>query len=67
MSLLYSKYLLGTDKYGRRVTMTQEGDDITIEIEPSSQRDDGEKIQSLSGSLLTEAARILNSQKEDRG
>ncbi len=56
---ILTKWELGHDKYGRRVTMTKRDHDYEIEIEPSSQRDDGERIHSLSAPLLQEAARIV--------
>lgn len=56
---ILTKWELGHDKYGRRVTMTRQANDYEIEIEPSSQRDDGERIRSLSAPLLKEAARIV--------
>ena len=43
---------------GRRVAMTRDGQDFCIEIEPLDQRDDGEKINSLSRELLVEAGKI---------
>lgn len=55
------KWELGLDQYGRRVTMTKEGNDFMIEIEPGNQRDDGERIRSLSEDLLKEAARVASS------
>lgn len=58
MTLVLTKWELGRDRYGRRVTMTKEGNDFMIEIEPCSQRDDGERIRSLSADLLKEAARV---------
>lgn len=56
---ILTKWELGHDKYGRRVTLTRQGADFSIEIEPSSQRDDGERIHSLSAPLLQEAGRIV--------
>jgi len=52
------RWHIGSDRYGRRVFLMKEGHDYTIDIEPSSQRDDGEKIRSLSRDLLVEAARV---------
>ncbi|MEX2480212.1 MAG: hypothetical protein WD928_05060 [Gammaproteobacteria bacterium] len=49
---------LGRDRHGRRVTMTREGDDFSIRIEPFDQRDDGELIRTLSADLLVEAGEI---------
>lgn len=56
-----TKWELGRDRYGRRVTMSREKDDFSIEIEPANQRDDGERIRSLSASLLIEAGRLAAS------
>lgn len=61
---ILTKWQLGSDRYGRRVTMTREGSDYKIEIEPSSQRDDGERIHSLSGPLLIEAGKIASGQRD---
>ncbi len=61
MSLVLMKWELGRDRYGRRVTMTKEGNDFMIEIEPCNQRDEGERIRSLSADLLKEAARVAGS------
>lgn len=61
---ILTKWHLGADRYGRRVTMTREGNDFKIEIEPSSQRDDGERIHSLSAPLLIEAGKIAASAKD---
>lgn len=49
---------IGRDRYGRRVTLTKTGHDWKIEIEPCNQRDDGERIYSLSRELLIEAGEI---------
>lgn len=57
------KWQLGADRYGRRVTMTREGNDFMIEIEPCNQRDDGERIRSLSRELLIEAGKIAQEAK----
>jgi hypothetical protein len=57
-SSIMTVWELGHDRYGRRVTMTCKGEDFEIEIEPCNQRDDGERIHSLSAPLLIEAARI---------
>lgn len=56
-------WTLGSDRFGRRVTLTREGDDFTIRIEPSSQRDDGEIIRSLSAPLLIEAGEIAKGER----
>jgi hypothetical protein len=58
---ILTKWELGHDRYGRRVTMTRQGHDFAIEIEPINQRDDGERIHSLSADLLKEAARVAGS------
>lgn len=54
------KWHLGSDRYGRTVTLTVEPTrhDWTIEIEPINQRDDGEIIRSLSRDLLIEAGKV---------
>lgn len=52
------KWEIGRDRHGRRVTMTREGDDFMIEIEAANQRDDGERIRSLSAPLLIAAGEI---------
>ncbi len=57
------KWELGHDRYGHRVTMTREGYDFRIEIEPCSQRDDGEIIRSLSKNLLIAAGDIAREQR----
>jgi hypothetical protein len=53
------KWVIGFDRFGRRVTLTKEGDDIHIESEPMSQLDDGEKIRNLSVALIRAAAEAL--------
>lgn len=58
------KWVLGADRYGRRVTMTREGHDYRIDIEPCNQRDDGEIIRSLSRDLLLKAGEIANAERE---
>lgn len=56
------KWTLGNDAHGRRVTLTWTAPhDWMIEIEPSSQRDEGERIRSLSPELLVEAGRVAAS------
>jgi len=60
---ILTKWELGRDRYGRRVTMTKQGNDFEIEIEPCNQRDDGERINSLSAMLIQEAARIVSERR----
>lgn len=55
------RWELGRDRYGRRAVLTKEGDDFSIQIEPSSQRDDGENIRSLTGQMLIDAGVIAQS------
>lgn len=57
------KWELGRDRFGRRVTMTREGQDWKIEIESSSQRDEGERINYLSRNLLVEAGKIAERER----
>lgn len=57
------KWELGRDRYNRRVTLTREGDDWQIQIESSSQRDEGEIIRSLSRDLLIAAGEIAKEQR----
>ncbi len=54
---------LGHDRFGRRVTMTREGNDYKVEIHPCSQRDEGERIWHLSRNLLIEAGKIAEQQR----
>jgi hypothetical protein len=58
-----TKWQLGHDRYGRRVTLTRKGNDFEMEIEPCSQRDDGERIWSLSRDLLIAAGDIAKEQR----
>jgi len=58
-----TKWELGRDRYGRRVTMTREGHDFKIEIEPINQRDEGERIWSLSMDLILAAGEIAKKQR----
>lgn len=58
VTIISIKWELGRDRYNRRVVMTREGDDFTIQIEPANQRDDGECIRSLSADLLINAGNI---------
>lgn len=56
------KWELGRDRFSRRVVMTREGQEFKIEIEPSSQRDEGERIHNLSRELLLAAGEIAKEQ-----
>jgi hypothetical protein len=58
-----TKWELGRDRFGRRVTLTREGHDWKIEIEPSSQRDEGERIWYLSRDLLIEAGKVAQEER----
>ncbi len=60
------EWLLGTDRYGRRVMLRENGKEVEIRIHPSSQQDDGEVIRSLDPSHIIDAARILSGDVQPR-
>jgi hypothetical protein len=57
------EWLLGADRFGRQVTLTREGADYSIRITPGDQRDDGERINSLSRDLLMRAGEIAGGER----
>ena len=50
---------IGRDKYNRRVMLHWKGGAFNIESEPASQRDEGERIYSLTVDCILAAADIL--------
>ena len=63
MPLLLTEWHVANDKFGRRIILIQEGDQYSIEIEPSSQRDEGERIHYLNKTAIIEMASVVKDQR----
>jgi hypothetical protein len=48
------------DPYGRTVTLKRDGAKYVLEIEPSSQRDEGERMYSLTAAIIQELGEIVS-------